>query len=173
MKIIITTLSLLLCTHSVLAADFRAANFGDSCEGIQNREISLGSTPDGPGKEKYRGVFLDREVEILYRCNEKNQLIGGSYIYTYSNLAEAIAFFNIAKPQLLEEFGEPKLDSSSEAYKKMTKILSSRGVESDKDEYNLFWEHDRVSITCFVIKPSKYSVNATVAITYGPIGKKP
>lgn len=80
MKSTMVILALLCCTDSVIAADFRVANFGDNCDEIQNREISLGSIPEGPGKKgMYRGVFLDREVEINYRCDENNRLIGGVY----------------------------------------------------------------------------------------------
>ena len=167
-KIIISIL-LALSSSLVFAQDFRGLNFGDSCEIVPGNERNFGSTQLGEYRleyQEYEGIYLDRLVKIFYDCGNNGVLNRGTYIFEFSNLNEAISFFELAKPQLVMKYGEPEVDASTPKY---MEVMSRIGVEvAEIDKYNLLWKKNGIKINLSTLKPSNHSEAASVGIDFTP-----
>ncbi len=132
MKVLVQALLIFLFSNSVLAADFRERNFGESCEGIEIDENRLGSSPDSSNTRSksfgFDAVYLDRFVKVGYFCSDENKFIKGMYWFKFTSKSEQADFLEVSVPQLADLYGEPESNS-----------LAS--VDSEKDDLylHLFW----------------------------------
>lgn len=140
------TLIILFCNIS-FAEDFRTLNFGESCVDIEAGEQLLGSQRSEESTDKlqvYEGVHLDRAVTIVYLCNEQSELKKGVYYFRFTTEPGLDSFFDVAKPQLEYQFGEPNFSGAE--LKNVTKAYNLSKAYSETLEFLLTWETEHMEI---------------------------
>ena len=85
-----------LITTSGFAKDFRALDFGVTCDAAPRYEESLGSEqlPDSSGLNllKFKSNFFDREVTIVYLCI-RGSFISGDYLFPEQTYEKVLSSF--------------------------------------------------------------------------------
>jgi hypothetical protein len=149
------------------AHDFRALNFGDSCNNVEELESQLGSSP----QSKSAGIFIfaatryDEDVSIIYIC-EGGVFSNGAYLFTFSKFSEAREFFEKVKPTLVQEYGKPVLDGSSDRYRRYIESLGKDFTE--KDKYLLYWKLGSKNVAFSASKVSAHDYKGYVGVRYSP-----
>ncbi len=170
MKSILVFILLSLTARVALCEDFRAANFGEACNTVPDREKMLGSLPNGVNSNdfyEYQGIYLDRVVEIIYDCSDGGYFTRGTYMYNFNSIDDAMDFFNVAKPLLIQEFGHPTFDAVLPEH---SVALKEIGFAAE-DKYMIRWEREGVRIFLSVLKGSNHSEHAAVGIDFGKLGE--
>jgi hypothetical protein len=139
-----------LISGQLSAADFRVANFGESCVGITEREEALGSAPiawnpSRPELIAFRGAEFDREVSILYLC-PKGALFTGNYFLKNENLDDALKTLRFIYDKLFSERGVPYFDTTP-----WQADADPRGVQPDPRKYMVTWRDAHVRTTIMVM----------------------
>ncbi len=135
-----STLLILFC-NICFADDFRTLNFGESCVNIAAKEQSLGTQRREESTDNlqvYGGVHLDRVVTIVYLCNEQNEFRKGIYYFRFTTEPGLVSFFEVAKPQLEDQFGDPKFSGA--------KLKNVSEVYNETFEFLLEWEKGHLEI---------------------------
>ena len=155
----ILMLSLLTISASerVSAADFRALNFDDACEGVQAREATLGSKPfDGKLPSGYEFAFvsreLDRDVVVGYACRA-GKFYRGAYIFDARDESDAAKLYSQLKRRTTREMGTPYYDFASNEHRRKMHELGA--TLSRADTQVAFWKNARYEAHASVAEPGK------------------
>jgi hypothetical protein len=138
------------------AKDFRALDFGASCESLPAQEAALGSTPYAetlPSGFQYafRARDLDRDVVIGYACQE-GRFFRGAYIFFVRDEAEATRVYQALKKRVTRERGTPSFDFASADYRK--KMREVGATLSRADTQVAFWNNGHSEAHASVAEPS-------------------
>ena len=110
MKRLLILLTLLGSVYSAYAKDFRALNFGEPCQNLDQYEMNEGSIlgKDFTGYHyNFENVLFDRQVIITYLCNTENKFIKGILRYGFESTGSAKEYFETISPQLSYIYGDP------------------------------------------------------------------
>lgn len=143
-----------LISMQVTAADFRAANFGEPCVGIREREEALGSAsiawnPSRPEFIAFKGVEFDREVSILYLC-PRGALFTGNYFLKNESFDDALKTLRLIYDKFFAERGVPYFDTTP-----WQTDADPRGVQPDPHKYTVTWRDTHVRTTIMVMPADK------------------
>lgn len=147
----------LFASESLLAAEFRALNFDEACEGVNEQENALGSQAfEGKLPSGYQFAFLnrdlDRDVVIGYACRD-GKFYRGAYIFDARDQADATQLYLALKRRATRDLGAPYYDfASAEHRRKMSEVGATL---STADTQVAFWKNDRYEAHASVAEPSK------------------
>jgi hypothetical protein len=152
----VAVLGCLICSIAS-AADFRALDFGSTCETLAEREAALGSKPyEAKLPSGYQFAFrtreMDREAVIGYSCRD-GQFFRGAYIFDAENGEDATRLYTALKRRVTGELGAPYYDfASAEHRRKMTEVGATL---TRADTQVAFWKTNVSEAHASVAEPSK------------------
>jgi hypothetical protein len=164
--------ALLVC-NTALASDFRALDFGASCENLPALEAQRGALPFEerlPSGYQYafRGQYLDRDAVIVYACRDGTFFRGG-YILAAQSEADASALYRKLKQTVSRERGAPSYDFASSEYRQ--KMQSIGATLSKADTEVAFWNDAHSEAHLSVGEPSgSRGWRVTLSYTAGQAG---
>lgn len=126
------------------AADFRALDFGASCDSIRAFETSQGSVPlpaepmAGGELIAFQGRAFERDVSIVYQC-VANRLAAGRYYFPPEPFERVVASYGEVRGVLAAAYGEPFLDTTPPA------------TDPDPIKYAAAWRMPRLRISLSLV----------------------
>lgn len=146
----------LLLGPAAAAADFRALDFGASCDGLPALEAARGALPFEerlPSGYQYafRGQYLDRDVVIAYSC-QNGAFYRGAYIFSVRDAADASSLYRRLKQSIMRERGTPSYDFASREHRQ--KMASVGATLTPADTEVAFWDNARSEAHLSVAEPS-------------------
>ena len=141
----------------VSAADFRALDFGGSCENLTEREAALGSTPfEGKLPSGYQFAFrtreMDRNAVVGYSCKD-GKFFRGAYMFDVQDGDEATRLYSALKQRVTRELGAPYYDFASAEHRRKMKEVGATLSRSDTQV--AFWKTNVSEAHASVAEPSK------------------
>jgi hypothetical protein len=155
MKRLLILLILLGSVYSAYARDFRALNFGEPCQDLDQYEMNEGSIlgKDFVGYHyNFENVLFDRQVLITYLCDTENKFIRGKLRYEFESTESAKQYFKTISPQLSYKYGDSL-------------------VTEHEDEHfgmRVFWRNQNSSILLSVIESHSDDGKTYVGINFVP-----
>ena len=155
MKRLLILLILLDSVYSAYAKDFRALNFGEPCQGLDQYEMNVGSIlgKDFTGYHyNFENILFDRQVLITYLCDPENKFIRGILRYGFESTESAKEYFEVISPQLSYKYGDPLI------------------TEDEGEHFGMraFWRYQNSSILLSVIEPHSDDGKTYVGINFVP-----
>lgn len=144
-------------SHSAMARDFRALDFGQSCAELREREAALGSTayegklPSGY-QFAYRARDLEREVLVAYTCKD-DAFYRGAYLFEASDGEDATRLYETLKRRVTKHHGAPYYDFASQEYRR--KMADLGATLSRADTQVAFWKNDVYEAHASVAEPTQ------------------
>jgi hypothetical protein len=140
----------------VMAADFRALDFNESCADVASREATLQSTPyteQLPSGFQYafRNRQMNRDVIVAYACRD-GRFFRGAYIFMVKDEADATSLYTALKRRVTGERGKPSYDFASAEYR--NKMKSVGATLAPVDTQVAFWNNGRSEAHASVAAPS-------------------
>jgi hypothetical protein len=111
-------LLLTLATSTVVAADFRVATFGQSCNDLVKLEEEAGSTPANisPNNERsgrdFDVVALERRAQVSYLCTD-GLLRAEIYLFPFETYSAVRETYNRSLSLLTKIYGPPNFESGA------------------------------------------------------------
>jgi hypothetical protein len=140
---------------SAYANDFRALNFGEPCQELDQYEMNEGSIlgTDFTGYQyNFENVLFDRQVLITYLCDAENKFIRGVLRYGFESTQSAKEYFATISPQLSYIYGDPLIIDNEEEHIGM----------------RAFWKNQASSIHLRVIESHSNDGKTYVGINFVP-----
>ncbi len=135
-----------------IANDFRQLNFGDSCDDLDELELSLGSVKSDIDERIYKGAFIYHGLQlhgkaiIAYDCGSDNLFKGGFVYYKFYDFDTAEKFLQISANLITDIHGSPL-------------EVNVSGATEYNFRVNLSWElEDRSIVVGSDTKGSSYMV---------------
>jgi hypothetical protein len=153
MKRLLILLIVLGSVYSAYAKDFRALNFGEPCQDLDQYEMNEGSIlgRDVTGYHyNFESVLFDRQVIITYLCDSENKFIRGILRYGFESAESAKEYFETISPQLSYIYGDPQV------------------TEDEHFGMRAFWRNQNSSILLSVIESHSGDRKTYVGINFVP-----
>lgn len=155
MKISLLLVLLWGSVYPAYAKDFRALNFGEPCQELEQYETNAGSIS---GKDfigyqyNFENVLFDRQVLITYLCDGENKFLRGDLRYGFESTQSAKEYFETISPQLSYKYGDPQLTDR----------------EEEDPGMRAFWQNQNSSILLRVIEPHSDDGKTFVGVSFVP-----
>jgi hypothetical protein len=154
----------LLISASATAGEFRSLKFGETCDGVVEKERTLGSRISlDTSQPTISAEYLGRDAIVGYICDSSNQLTDGVYQYEFASYQQAEQFFEQSRSLLILELGIPRQDSTTPEMKAAGRKL---GSDSDLGESVLWIDGDRLVNLGLELKAP--SSEAIVIVSFRP-----
>ena len=155
MKRLLILFILLGSVYSAYAKDFRALNFGEPCQDLDQYEMNVGSIlgKDYTGYHyNFGNVLFDRSVIITYLCDTENKFKRGTLRYVFESTESAKEYFETISPQLSYKYGDPLV------------------TEDEGEHFGMraFWRNQNSSILLSVIESHSDDGKTYVGINFLP-----
>jgi hypothetical protein len=142
-----------------MASDFRVLDFGQSCDGVREREEALGSAsivwnPSKPELIAFTGQEFHRDVSIVYLC-PRGSLLAGNYLFPTESLDDALKSLRSIYDTFLAEYGLPWMDNTAWQHEPP----DPRAIQADPRKYSVYWQLDGI-LTLLSVMPVDESQGA-------------